>query len=338
MDYSEARRADALGIPLRIFRLSGEAEFICVFSEVPASELRDQRSGLGSTTRQFYASSTFLSVFCDEAKIIPRPQNDDLFLISLDSLRSYDAAIIDDSVLIWSDGPEDLRVPVLPQAPIVAATTEDVMNSVSFNFRAALTLPSGVRAPYSVRSWTYGLKHKELSHMQRLFVKHLTEVFRMPASTHRPISYSYVRNVQALLLKLWGVCMNHLGFSEPDTRTLRIIAPETIGYYFRFLANPEMGRNMSHTTIELERQALKHLAAGLSTLSYHKRHLGLTADHLPHGMTLSDCQSFINDQCRQVRVRVRLCIMYCIYLSICGAFFYLRDNNNTVYTRTSFNV
>ena len=308
MDYSEARRADALGIPLRIFRLSGEAEFVCIFSEVPASELRDQRSGLGSTARRFYASAPFLSIFSDEAHIFSRPNNDDLFLITLDSLRSYDAAIIADSVLIWTDGPQVPDV-VLPQAPIAAATTEDVLNSVSFNFRAALTLPSGVRAPYSVRSWSYGLKHADLSHMQYLFVKHLTDVFRMPASTHRPISYSYIKNIQCLLLKLWGVCMNHLGFTEPDTRTLKIIAPQTIGYYFRFLANPELGRNMSHTTIELERQALKHLAAGLATLSYHKRHLGLTQDDLPWGLSLSDCQRFINYQCRQVQVRVRFCMI-----------------------------
>ena len=197
--------------------------------------------------------------------------------------------------------------PKLPSP--LAATTEDVLNNVSFNFRAALTLPSGVRAPYSVRSWSYGLKHADLSHMQYLFVKHLTDVFRMPASTHRPISYSYIKNIQCLLLKLWGVCMNHLGFTEPDTRTLKIIAPQTIGYYFRFLANPELGRNMSHTTIELERQALKHLAAGLATLSYHKRHLGLTQDDLPWGLSLSDCQRSINYQCRQVRVRVRFCMI-----------------------------
>lgn len=337
MDHSEARRADALGIPLRIFRLSGEAEFVCIFSEVPASELRDQRSGLGSTARRFYASALFLQIFCDEAHIFPRPNNDDLFLITLDSLRSYDAAIIADSVLIWTDGPQ---VPdVVPPAPPPAARTEDVLNSVSFNFRAALTLPSGVRAPYSVRSWSYGLRHAELSHMQYLFVRHVTNVYRMPASTHRPISYSYIKNIESLLLKLWGVCMNHLGFTEPDTRTLKIIAPQTIGYYFRFLANPDLGRNMSHTTIELERQALKHLAAGLATLSYHKRHLGLTQDDLPWGVTLSDCQNFINHQCRQVRYEYEYdIILYyratrgaAIHHVLCGALLLLTSYSSKMY-------
>ena len=170
MDYIEARRIHTLGIPLRIFRLSGEAEFVCIFSEVPASELRDHRSGLGSTSRRFYASSVFLSVFSDEANLIPRPNDDDLFLIPADSLRSYDVTIVANSVLIWSDG-QDMRVPPVPsQAPIVATRIEDVLNGVSFNFGAALTLPSGDRAPFSVRNWRYGLKHADLSHMQHLFL------------------------------------------------------------------------------------------------------------------------------------------------------------------------
>ena len=87
---------------VRIFRLAQEASWRCILSETSVDLLRDARSGLGVSTR-FYASDSFLNTFCDEAKLIARPSEDDLILIPFESLTNSDPSMIDNSLVIWTN-------------------------------------------------------------------------------------------------------------------------------------------------------------------------------------------------------------------------------------------
>lgn len=280
MEYSEARQIYIQNSTLRIFRVQGSREWKCIFSEIPTHQLLESRQGAATNIRS-YASETFLTSFCDNAKLFTRPTDGDLYVLNVEHLRNFDLSLLDNSVLLWTDGHQ-------PVDPHRASTTlidnmpnaNDFLNSMSLDFRADLTLPSGVRAPFSIRSWTYGLKRKQLSGKQREFVGALSTIFHTPASTHRPISPGYAENVVDTLLKIWGVCMKHLGFTERDTRSLKILSPHVLSFYFRFLANERDGRMLSASVLETERQAVKHLVQGLSTLTIHRAMLGLSWDDI----------------------------------------------------------
>ena len=156
MDFSEARLLVSPLGSVRIFRLAQEASWRCILSETSVDLLRDVRSGLGNSTR-FYASDSFLKTFCDEAKLITRPPEDDLFLIPFESLTNSDPSMIDNSLVIWTN--DDDVNPISPPARTVhlglqhIINPDDLLETISLDFTARLRLPNGDLAPESVRYW-----------------------------------------------------------------------------------------------------------------------------------------------------------------------------------------
>ena len=300
MQFSEARQVISPLGSIRIFRLAQEASWRCVLSETSVDLLRDARSGLASTNRT-YASDIFLQTFCDEANLLPRPPEDDLFLIPFDALTIYDPRMVQTALVIWSNNPSlsvsqgqlITSMPITYSLDEIVSSPNDFLETVSFDFRAPLRLPSGELAPESVRSWSYGLTRKQLTYEQHRFCDELAGIFRSPASTHKPISASYAANVLDTLRKLWGISMNHLGFSEMQTRSFRIFDPLVLGYYFRYLANENEGRGQTQSALETERQCLKHLLRGMKTLAI-RNCLGLRVDDLPHNLRVVDVVNFLD--------------------------------------------
>ena len=312
MEFSEARTLTISNNSVRVFRISGEDAWRCLLSEIPRHQLLESRQGEALVSHRTYASDRFLDVFCDEAGLINRPHDDDIYVVTVDLLRNFEPDLLYNSILLWSNAPApDISLAPAAHTPSrntrtsTALTPEEFLFSMPLDFTAPLTLPNGDRPSFSIRNWNYGLKESNLCHGQKELLRALTLVFRSPASTHKPISPSNVGNVKETLLKLWGLCMNHLGFTQHDTTTLKILSPHCISFYFRFLANEEDGRNLAATTLETERQNMRHLVQGLWTLSLQDRDSGLAVADIiayaptddvpvPEGLTFLHIERFVS--------------------------------------------
>lgn len=306
MDFNEARTIINSSGHVRIFRLSGESLWRCIYNEISADHLRDARSGHAETTR-VYACNVFLDIFCDKAGLLARPASDEIVLIPFESL-SISASLLESSIVLWSDSADPI---LIEQRPVRASTSithplqpgiqHAYLDSLSFDFGDSLKLPCGNPAPPHVKNWQYSLARKQLTADQVAFCEAIADAFSRPSSVVRPVSLRYVRNILATLRKLWGIAMNHIGFTEMQTRSLRILDPELIAYYFRFLANASEGRDGTASTLELERQTMKHLLDALKT-QVIRNDSGLREDDLKYGLTLDDVAYFLdNHVCRALK-------------------------------------
>ena len=296
MDFNEARRIITESGNFRIFRLSGESSWRCIYSEISADHMRDMRSG---QQQRIYADDIFLDTFCNDAGLIARPVNDELIIIPFESLSIFSASILESATIIWTDSEEPIPEPP-PRTVARSITPHAYLDSLSFDFTVDLRLPCGSRAPPVTKKWQYSLATKQLSAGQQNFSDAIAQSFLHPSSIVKPIGHRYVRNILATLRKLWGICMNHLGFTESQTRSLRILDPAIIAYYFRFLAHATDGRNSTLSTIELERQGLKHLVAAMKTQVINND-LGLREEDLSDStaMTIDLVSYFIDNHVRR---------------------------------------
>ena len=258
--------------------------------------IRDGRTGLATSTRA-YATLEWLDTFCNVAQLLSRPDNDDLSLIPMESITNYEGDMLERATLIWSDSPT--AVIQLQATPLVRPpSTNEYLDTISLDFTCDLKLPCGSLVPAAIHNWTYGLTKAQLSQEQNIFVAEISNVFRTPSSTSKPLSHRSIGNVTDTLRKVWGMSMNFLNFTERQTRSFEVLDPENLAFYFRFLANTTQGRNMSKTTIELERQSLKNLVGGMKTLAIHNK-VGLRLVDFPRGMGPDDVMNFLDRHVKQ---------------------------------------
>ena len=178
MEFSEARKITISNESVRVFRVSGEEAWRCLLSEIPRHQLLESRRGERLVNHRSYASDRFLDVFCDEAGLITRPHDDDIYVVNVNLLRNFEPDLLDDSILLWSNAPTPDIAPAT-HARATALTPEEFLLSMPLDFTAPLTLPSGDPPPFSIRNWNYGLKTNNLCHGQNKIVRAISAVFTM---------------------------------------------------------------------------------------------------------------------------------------------------------------
>ena len=295
-DFSEARWLETPSGRVRIFRLEGDPAWRCVLRETSLDMIRDSRTGLATSTRA-YASFEWLDVFCSEAKILSRPEDDDLTLIPMESITTFESHMLESAALIWSNS-TSAHV-VLQASPLVRPQSiNEYLDTISLDFTGDLKLPCGNPVPQSIHNWTYALTKAQLSYEQTRFVEEISQVFTTPSGTSKPLAPRSIQNATDTLRKVWGMSMNFLKFTERQTRSLEILDPENLAFYFRFIANTNQGRDLSQSSIELERQSLKNLVGAMKTLAINGK-LGLRLQDFPRGMGPDDVMNFLDRNIKQ---------------------------------------
>lgn len=131
MDHSEARKLIAPFGQICIYHLSGESGWKAVSSDVPQHGITLTRSGVDG--RSSYASDSFIAKFCDEAKLIPSPQDGDLLLMSADNLPSFDPDCLGQLECVWSERTRTSALTSIP-APSPPPSPYAMLRGIDLDF------------------------------------------------------------------------------------------------------------------------------------------------------------------------------------------------------------
>ena len=287
MDYSEARNLITPFGHISIFHLSGESGWKAVSSDIPPHGVRTMtRTGIQGLSS--YASDSFISKFCDEAGLIPSPQDGDLQLISADQLPSFDPECVGQLGIVWSErivSVPDTQSPVRAPAP---RTPRSILKAIDLDFTKPLRLPDGRQPTPAAFSWTMAIKVNQMTSRERVLMAAVKNCFASPGGYVTKIGPQYVDKAADTLRKLWGVYRRHLRVPQPLTLTMALFDPHHLAYYFRLVASPTSpGRNYSPSALATEVQLLRHLLKAFMTLATRtetRENCGILFSQMPHGL------------------------------------------------------